>query len=156
MDVAYAQPEPALRIPESERKDRVWGNVDVCVVDDRVRLVRGVLFVPVKEGGRFGWGIWAAIATDPFNFYLQHLRDDLSSEPPFEGYAANEVGLPEYADLEGHPLQVQLPTADKRPTFRLRQSEHLLSIEQQRGIDMKRVHEINRRLFPHLFEEDRG
>jgi hypothetical protein len=47
---------------------------------------------------------------------------------------------------------VQFPTADKRPTFRLRESAHLLSIEQHRGIDMKRVHEINQRLFPHLFE----
>lgn len=152
MDIAFARPDAVLRIPKDQRAERVWEMDDLCVVDRRVRFVRGVAFVPVKGGGKFGWGIWAAVPEDQFNDYLARFNEDLSQESPFRGYAANELGLPEYRDLEGHPLDVQLGCADKRPTFRLLESNHLLSIEQHRGIDMHRVHEIVTRCLPHLFE----
>ena len=55
MDIAYARPEHYFEIPQAERDQRAWfnddSNADVCVIDQRVFLVRCVLPVPV-EGGK--------------------------------------------------------------------------------------------------------
>jgi hypothetical protein len=152
MDIAFHRPDPVLRVPESQRPARCWETDDVCVLDDSHYFLRGVLFVPVRGELRFGWGIWAKATKAQVFDYLSHLHDDLSGRPPFPGHAASTVTLPEYADLEGHPLVIQLGSATKRPTFSLGESQHLLSLEQRGGIDMARVHSILERLLPRLFE----
>ncbi len=61
MDLAYRRPLDYFKVPEAQRAERVWINDDLCVIDDEMFLIRGVVPVPVHDGDaedEFRWGVW--------------------------------------------------------------------------------------------------
>ena len=149
LDIAYLRPVHYFLVPESDRGLRVRESDDVCVLDDEVFLIRGVLYVPVPEiNARFGWGFWASIGEADFENYMAMWDRDGSSSPPFTGRLDSEPRA--YPGLLGHEVTVQLRGASERPVFTLAPADSLLSSEQSSGYSVERVWELLHQCAPHL------
>ena len=136
-----ARPCRECRCPEEQASPRQF-NSDVCVLDGSRFFIRGIAFVPILESDkRFGWGLWAEVSGAVFKRYLELYKVDARDEPIAAGKLANTpTGYP---TLEGHSVDIAFGTARERPKTTLQASTHPLSLEQQRGIAITRVHEIN-------------
>jgi hypothetical protein len=152
LDVAYHRPVHYFMVPEAERKRRIRDSDDLCVIDGRQFLVRGVLRSPILGTSEsFGWGFWALVPADKFRIIVRRWKEDASDEPAFEGTLS--VDPPGYAGLFGQAVMVQLGSRTSRPQFTLPgNSSHLLAREQRDGISLARAHEIVRLALPHLFD----
>lgn len=153
MDVAYAKPQHYFEIPEDQREQRVWfnqeTNADLCVIDGVSFLIRCYLPIPVEGGREFRHGVWVLVDEPAFSKYLT-IEGDGSSEPPFKGNLSSEI--PGYPSTFLMDAEVQLGEPSQRPSVRAKQDDHLLTVEQQQGISMSRVHELVRAALPKLFE----
>jgi hypothetical protein len=149
--VAYRRPIHYFGVPEHERARRCQENDDLCVIDGREFLVRGVLSVPIRDAeGEFEWGCWALVAKEDFERMYQRWDDDCSHEAPVPGRLSIEP--PGYEGLYLEPVMVQLRTASERPAFTLAaSSNHRLAREQREGITLSRCHDILAVTLPWLF-----
>lgn len=152
LDIAYRRPAHYFMVPETERKRRIRESDDLCVIDDRQFLVRGVLYVPILgTSASFGWGFWSLVPEEKFRIIVRRWKEDASDEPVFEGTLS--VDPPGYEGLLGQPVTVQLGSVKSRPQFTFPNSaRHLLAREQRDGISLARAHEIVRMALPHLFD----
>jgi len=153
LDVGFSLPDVVWNLDERERKRRAWFSNDVCVLDKKRFFIRGVAFVSiVGTDQRFGWGLWAEVDPSAFKKYLDVFKVDARREAPVTGKVANSPRG--YPALDGHGVDLQFGTASERPTMMLHACTHPLSLEQQQGIPMTRVHEINELV--HRSAPDRG
>src|SRR5947209_15889773 len=108
MAIAYRRPPEFFRYAGEERERRVRCTDDLCSVDDREFLIRGVLELPVRDTAeRFEWGVWALVDEKDFLRYVQLWHaDGGESEPPFEGRLSG--GIKPYPDSDGLALRVHL------------------------------------------------
>ena len=84
---------------------------------------------------------WAEVSGAVFKRYLELHKVDARDEPIAAGKLANTpTGYP---TLEGHSVDIAFGTAREPPKMTLQASTHPLSLEQQRGIAITQVHEIN-------------
>ena len=142
LDMGFSLPDVVWNVDEGERKRRAKFNTDVCVLDEKRFFIRGVVFVPiVGTDQQFGWGLWVEVDAAGFRKYLDVFKVDARGEPPVTGRVANSPKV--YPSLEGHGIDLQFGIASERATLKLHVSTHPLSLEQQQGIPMTRVHEIN-------------
>ena len=152
MDIAYARPEHYFEIPQAERDQRAWfnddRNADVCVIDQRVFLVRCVLPVPVEGGREFRHGVWVLVDESAYRKYAT-FEGDGSNEPAMHGHLSSEI--PGYSSTFMLPVTIQLGPETQRPCVRLEPGAHQLTIDQKRGISMMRVHELVKEALPRLF-----
>lgn len=150
MDIAYKRPYHYFLIPEEEVAKRIRINDDLCVIDEEVCLIRGLLPIPVAGCERdFKWGVWAIISKEDFARYLELWDVDYPDIEPFRGMLSCEP--PGYEGILNAEVEIHIGKSSHRPEFRLRETEHLMYREQQAGISMRRVHEIVREAMPHLF-----
>jgi hypothetical protein len=142
-DYGYWRPVPFFMVPEAERPQRVKVNDDLCVIDDSLFYVRGIMEVPIiggPPGARFGWGLWVAVSERSFARYRELWDVDGSDEPPFRGLlAVSPIGYPDLLDAE---VRVQLRSATERPLILPAHHDHPLFVEQRDGISVKRWLEI--------------
>jgi hypothetical protein len=154
MDLAYRKPLDYFKIPEAQRAKRIWINDDLCVIDEEMFLIRGVLPLPVHNGGNvedeFRWGVWVEVEEASFRRYLE-VWDvaDPSEEPPFP--CRLSAVLPGYPDTDTLEADAQLCGPNDRPLIYLRAEDHPLVREQKSGITMARVHDILESAMPRLF-----
>jgi hypothetical protein len=141
-DFAYVRPVHYFLVPEEERARRVAVNDDICVIDDNMHLVRGIMKIRITDlpGRFFGWGFWAAISPHSFERYRELYDVDGTGEPPFRGLLA--VSPPNYPDLLDAEVSVQLGTLSQRPEFRPTHFDHPLFVEYRDGITVQRWHRI--------------
>lgn len=147
MDVAFRKPEDYFKVPEHERAKRIVITEDLCAIDNQTFIIRGIMPVPVKGQKRdFVWGIWVIVDEKEFYRYAALFHVDATREPPMRGWLSATIpGYPPTYMLEA---DVYLSTAKERPTIVLRETDHPLFKEQDKGITMKRVHEILHTAFP--------
>jgi hypothetical protein len=138
-DIGYRRPDAYLAIPEEERERRAEVTNDLCIVDGTLFLIRGMLYLPITDGGRFGWGIWAAVSEDDYCTYLDAWESDTEDEtPPFAGRLAN--ALSPYPGAEGLDVVVKLRSGGQRPLFTVVSEHHPLGVEQRAGISDEKAH----------------
>jgi hypothetical protein len=144
-DWAFTLPDEVWNIPEPERSDAARFNNDLCQWGERY-FIRCVLEVPFnEEEGFFGWGAWAEVEWGVFERYLELYDEDGWLDTPHAGVLAND--LSEYGHTIGMPVLIQFREASKRPALELLPTDQsLLAIEQRRGIDQLRYHDIAERL----------
>jgi hypothetical protein len=151
MDIAYKRPYHYFLIPEDEVEKRIRINDDLCVIDEEVCLIRGLLSVPVADSEReFKWGVWAVITKQDFARYLELWDVDYPDIEPFVGMLSCDP--PGYEGILHAEVEIHIGKSSHRPQFRLRPIEHRMYEEQQAGITLQRVHEIVREALPHLFK----
>jgi hypothetical protein len=150
MDIAYKRPYHYFLIPEDEVEKRIRINDDLCVIDEEVCLIRGLLSIPVMGCERdFKWGVWAIISKQDFARYMELWEVDYPDIEPFVGMLSCDP--PGYEGILNAAVEVHIGESSHRPEFRLKAVDHLMYEEQQTGITLQRVHEILRQAMPHLF-----
>lgn len=136
----WAMPDELWEIPEAGRSSRAQFNSDCCQLDDRF-FIRCVLALPLNEqSGFYAWGVWVEIEESDYLRYGQLYREDARSEPVFVGSIANVI--PGYISTRGLAVEVQLQDAKRRPSVRVVNGSHPLTMEQREGISHQRHHEI--------------
>jgi hypothetical protein len=153
MDIAFRRPEDYFKVPEPQRSRRIRESDDLCIIDDNVFLIRGILPIPVHDSEQdFVWGVWASVKRASFRRYQKLWNVDGSGEPPFRGRLSAK--FPGYPDTYRLEVDAYMGKASERPIFRLLPTDHPLYHEQTDGITMMRVHEILRTALPKLFSND--
>lgn len=143
MALAYRRPAHFLAVPPAERASRAQDSDDLCVIDDREFLIRGVLELPIKGGDdHFDWGPWALVEEKDFVRYLEAWQANTEPEvPPFTGWLSG--GLRAYPDSDGLAVSIHLRGEGKRPLFRVLAQEHPIAVDQREGITMADVHRFH-------------
>lgn len=152
MDLEYRYPADYFGVPEGERSARVYFHPDLCVIDKNLRIVRGVLQIPVPtDGAVFGWGIWARVEQDMVDEYLKYWSvDPPEGMPFFPGYLSG--GIKSYEGSDDLAVTVHLQAAGQRPLFKVISETHPLGVDQRKGVTMREVHRWLNSEMPELFK----
>ena len=126
--------------PEAERPRRVYETDDLCVIDGKTFLIRGVLYLPIRgDDERFGWGVWASVGKRDFQRYMRAGEQDREDQvPPFAGRLASDIRA--YPDSDRLELSVKLRSGGERPLFTVRSKTHPLGVDQREGITPEKAH----------------
>jgi hypothetical protein len=139
-DFGWPLPDEVWAIPEAERPTRAKFDSDRCQLGERF-FIRCVLALPFTEQpGHFAWGVWAEILPSDFWRYIELYEKDGRAEPTITGSIANAI--PGYNSTVGLAVQVQLQDERSRPSLRVVDVGHPLSVEQLAGISNHRYHDI--------------
>lgn len=135
-------PEAVMAIPPEEFESRLTITRDQCVVDGKDFYLRGRIPIPIHGMDEpFIWGVWAEVS--PKNFL--HTAELWNTEgreqgPPFTGYLNNQ--LPIYGDTLNLEVGIQTQPVGRRPSFFVKDAEHLIAREQRDGISLARIEQI--------------
>jgi hypothetical protein len=142
-DLGSQLPDDVWSLSYVERYQRARHNADLCTLGDKRHFIRCVLPVPMTyTDDQFCWGLWIEVSRKDHDQYIRTMQDGADKEFRFEGLLANN--LKAYARLIGQKVtaEVKARSAD-RPLIRLSPaSRHKLAIEQRKGIDLQRHHEL--------------
>lgn len=133
-DIAFALPKHLCLVPREQRAERAQWTTDLCVIDDRDFLIRGVLALPIPdEQGEFTWGVWARIAQSDFERYVDAWENDAELQIPlFTGQLSG--GIEPYVDADRLDVVVHLQGGGLRPRFVVVSDRHPLGLDQRFGI----------------------
>jgi len=145
--VGFAKPEAYLRLAAEERLARASLTADWCILDGQRRFLRGVLEIPVLDGGGpFGWGVWVEV--DPASSHAwarECSRKEEGDAAPFPAVLDSDIWGYPLDDLQGRPIHVLVqPSRDpsQRPTLTATDPDHPLAREQQHGITRQRAADL--------------
>jgi hypothetical protein len=133
-------------IPLEARAERCALTSDTCVVDQKSFFVRGCLEIPVHgESEPVIWGVWVSLSNNSFDQFIGCFdTPNRSHIGPFFGWLS--AALPLYPNTQSLKARVHLRDNGVRPYIELEPTDHLLALEQRRGISRERVVEIYSRL----------
>lgn len=134
-------------IPDEEREERVQLTDDVCIVDDQYFYIRGNIYIRVAGTlDVFSWNVWVSLTQDNFDFVVSHWDDPEREHKlqPMFGWLATSIPL--YPETLGLKLKIHTQSIGLRPSIELEPTSHLLSVEQQEGITMERIHQFAKKL----------
>ena len=142
LDIVFRQPQSFLDLSDS-KKESCKISDDLCVFGDFERFfVRGVLELPIQGTAEvFGWGMWVEIEQDDYENMIEKWEKDMSNEEPFSGRL--DTIPPGYETDLKYEVSIQLQDKDTRPFFALKSNNSKLYLEQQNGITIERVAELN-------------
>jgi hypothetical protein len=148
-DLACRLPDDVFALQYIERYQRARFNDDLCTLDGKRHFIRGILPVPFTYiDDFFAWGVWVEVAKKDHDAYASHFRQASGAGRTFTGVLANK--LAGYRSTLGQHVTVET-ASDQRPTVRMAPaSRHALALEQRRGIDAERHHEM---VAPHMERE---
>lgn len=143
LELSFRRPDDIAALTPVERSARVQENSDLAVLDGERFFVRAVLPLPVHGRSRpYNIGIWVELDQPSFErIYALWDEVDQTAEPPFQVRLGNEIPL--LPVTLGVAAELQLVSATLRPTVRLASPEHVLAVEQSRGITAHRAHEYS-------------
>jgi hypothetical protein len=117
-------------------------NEDFCSIDDREFFVRGLIKLPILGTDQtFNWGVWGSLSRENFQRLLEMDDDERRADLPcmFSWLSTRIAGYPETLSLK---MSAHIQKSGMRPHFYLEESEHLLAMEQRKGISPERIREI--------------
>ena len=140
-DRGFTLPDDVWAVPEPERASKAKWTADLCQMGERY-FIRCVIRVPFTDrAGAFGWGLWVEVAWPVFQRYVELYEVDASTEPPHPATIANQA--PPYERLVGAEVVIQFGASSARPTIHFPpEANCLMAVEQRRGIDSARYHQI--------------
>ncbi len=142
LDVGFTYPDTYLELSEREKK-KAFVNADFCALE-RIGyyFVRGIISIPVNgHGTDFRYGPWASISQQDYRFTVDHWNDPkVESYPSIQGTLDSEITG--YPNTRGLQLELRLKV-ETRPYFTLKPAKHPLVREQQEGITLERVQQID-------------
>ena len=139
----------AVIVPPEEFDERVAENADQCIVDGEHYFVRGHIEIPVTGSNKiFIWSVWVSLSEASFEHMSEHWEaDGRENCEPYFGWLL--TSLPCYPETLHLKTSVQSQPVGQVPLISIEPTEHPLSIEQQSGITMERVHEIVHQVMAH-------
>ena len=141
IDKSFGLPDEVFAIPPVERASKVKHSDDLCQFNGKY-FIRTILYIPISNSNEaYGWGFWCEVLESDFDTYLNWYNEDGSNEAPITGQIANNI--PSYPFLMGCKVSIQFGRPDQRPVSKILKIDHPLYTEQQNGISIERVHELN-------------
>jgi hypothetical protein len=142
-ELAFDAPDSWESLSDAER-GRSMLEGDGCEIhgeDGDFYYVRGLLELPVREGGTWAFGVWCALTEAGFERYVELFDDPRRhEEPPWASRLANELpGYPGSLNLKGR-LHVLDPAL--RPALVLDDADHRLVRDQRDGVTLEWVHSL--------------
>jgi hypothetical protein len=110
--------------------------------EGRSFYIRACLDIPIQTTYRvFTWGVWCSLSESSYMEISEHWEDpERSSLGPYFGWLCTVVpGYPDTAFLKTMVHQREVGT---RPRVVLEPTDHLLAIDQRRGIEQSRLKEL--------------
>ncbi len=139
---SWDHPIDYLMIPEEQRARRCHLTPDWCTIDEQSFFVRGCLEIPVHdESDPFIWGVWVSLSRESFEAFRNVFPEAKRSHiGPFFGWLRAHIrSYPETLNLK---TRVRLRDEGTRPFIELEPTDHVLAVEQRKGIDRARVIEL--------------
>jgi hypothetical protein len=142
-------PDDVYALSYLDRYKRSRYNDDFCTLASSGRFgvrkryfLRGVLPVPFTEAeGYFGWGVWAEVGRRVHDLYVSNFHEDLVNDRVYMGVLANNLSV--FPPIIGLAVEIRFQGPRDRPFFHLDETNsHVLTLEQRRGIDGKRHHDL--------------
>lgn len=141
LDIAYKRPVIYFRATEHEIEEKVFETKYFTKVDDKEFAVRGLIYIPVHDyEDMFCWGVWAKVDRSTYNYIWDNWEKDTSGEI-FNGVL--DVEIPTYQNTYEQEVEIQLQGENEQPIFILKNKNTKLGYEQENGISVERVLEIN-------------
>jgi hypothetical protein len=143
IELVFKLPQPIFELDEDQRKERCHIGTDMCAIDRSRYFLRGLLPIPVHcREIPYRIGVWAEVV-EPIFGRIYELWNDPSqtNEPLLPGTLANTIPL--VPDTLALGIDIRLTGPTTRPDFFLQDIQHLLAIEQRRGVNVHRVLEYS-------------
>jgi hypothetical protein len=143
MDLAFVGPHPDILSSAREREEEIEQSEEWCIINQwETCMVRTILTLPVTDSAEdFRFGVWVSVSAKHLLRILESWHTGMpDDEPTYSGYLCNR--LPGYPDTLFLEVDTDARSATQRPSVSVRQTDHLLAIEQQQGITMARVQQI--------------
>ena len=142
---AYGSDAPAYWYGMSDevRARRFQLSSDTAVLDNEHFFILGRIEIALEGSAvPFAWGVWVTMGREDFLAAIEHWdtpgREHLLQ--PSVGFLSTV--LPGYPDTLNMLVRVHHRAVGLRPFVELGESDHQLSLEQQRGITQARLEEI--------------
>lgn len=139
IELCCHRPDLIVALPIETRAEICKESDDLCALwgaEDSMNryFIRGIIPLHVHERDQpYNLGVWVEIAKQQFDRYLELWdSEDISKEPMFQGILANQI--PFHKDSIGLQVTVRFSKYPSRPTFHISPTDHLLYLEQIRGI----------------------
>ncbi len=144
LDYAAEFPDYYFEVPAEEQEERIFINADFCVVDNEFFFIRGCIEIPILETDEFFvWGVWCSLSEKSYNRVMELSEaEDVETESPFFGWLNTSLPKDIYPETLHLKTNVYLKNNNLRPFVHLELTEHPLTIEQEKGITVKRVEQI--------------
>lgn len=145
-ELAFGLPDEIYELTEAERTARCDINSDICAIERKRFVIRGLLPLRVKGRRRkYCIGVWSEISEGAFSrIYSLWSDPNQVNEPRLSGSLANRLPLHRKNSI-GLPIAIQLTGPKSRPEFYLEPADHPLYVEQANGIDGHRAVEYSDR-----------
>jgi hypothetical protein len=136
-DITFDMPDICHDADAKVRSESVLLTSDFCIMEGRHYFVRCVMEAPVHGfAQRFGWGVWCKVDWKTYKLCWDRFEEsDNSTVPPAKGTLANN--LRRYADTLGRSCTIHLQNDRMRPLAFLDNTDHLLTLHQQRGMTLE-------------------
>ena len=142
-DLGSHLPDEVWALSYVDRYLRTRHNDDLCTLDGKRYFLRCVLPVPLAYiDAEFCWGLWIEVSRKDHDRYIRTMQSGAGEGFTCDGVLANNLNG--YAKLIGLAVVAEVkPNSRRRPLLRLSPaSRHKLALEQRKGIDLQRHHEI--------------
>ena len=135
-------PDPVVAVSEVEFRTRVERGSEQCVLDNKHFFILGNLDIPIRNSSEFiRWTVWSTLSEANYarSSELWHTTGR-ESEPSYCGWLSNQI--PGYPSSINIKAMVQTEPVGIRPTIRVIEEGHPLSIDQEDGITEQRAEEL--------------
>ncbi|HSA92842.1 MAG TPA: DUF2199 domain-containing protein [Terriglobales bacterium] len=141
LDVAWDEPYYYSVLSDDARKNAFLDS-DLCVIEDDY-FIRGVIEIPIiGTSDHFLWGVWSSLSKKNFQLVVDHWDDpELDRFEPMFGWLSNRMDF--YSDTLNLKVNVCLRSKGLRPRIIVQPTDHPLAVEQEQGITLARIQEIN-------------
>lgn len=128
-------------VPESEFESRVLLSPDECIVDEKLFFIRGHIEIPIRDYSEpLAFSVWSSLSQDSYLHLADRWESSDRAGDRYFGWLSSQ--LPIYPDTIHLKLDVVSRKPGLTPLFSVQNEDHPLAIDQRKGIDMKRWHEI--------------
>lgn len=131
-------PTAYFNLTEEEKK-RAELTQDLCIIDQKRFFIKGQIQIKVEtKSDFFSWNVWIEISKNDFDAEEENWNDENRFlRSPYPGILDTPLGV--YPNTLGLKVDVQTRQVGIMPAVFVTASNHPLYLEQESGIDMKRV-----------------
>ncbi|MBL9117706.1 MAG: DUF2199 domain-containing protein [Verrucomicrobiaceae bacterium] len=127
---------------ESEFASRVELTPDMCVIDSKTFMVRGLIELPIHGHSQsLSIAVWTSLSEQSYRHMIDHWGDpNRATSAPYFGWLLTQLpGYPQTLHLKS---RVHSQPPGVAPQIELEPTDHPLAVEQREGISVARWEEL--------------
>jgi hypothetical protein len=138
MNYGAKSPTAYFNLTEDE-KQKTELTQDICVIDEKRFFIKGQIKIKVEDKDEpFSWNVWAEITKEDFENEQENWNEENRFlRKPYSGVLDTSLNC--YPNTLGLKVSIQTQKIGFIPDISIDSTNHPLYLEQENGIDMKRV-----------------